>query len=385
MLYRLSKEEMELALFREVKIPKDVVNDSMLQEGSIPYHSELVIGGKYNIKKVIETDGKKAIVCYRDLQRIYLDEVEDYHPVGTYLLEESKIIFGTITEEIFNTLNEEMKRIQINYRGESLYWKLERCVIVGEITPSAIKTSVNQIVKIAHDEIDTEIAEREAGAKRRAQEREEWEEQGKYDNIDGNVITCGSQTIEIDKWWKELIPSRDNSTSHIGTALSILQNAGYEGDIKIKPFHGKTLIIHLENRNTTIDGIKVTKSRVYPLTRRLIHNEIEREDIKTYNGLSNIKMDLAMSKSVKVSRGSSLKLIDLPYTVKFLSKDRVRVNAFGKGIEMDYARIAKLLVDGRSVETRLSPDEYFNMTTMFGLDRKEALTMLKNYATLGEI
>ena len=283
---------------------------------------------------------------------------------------------GTVTKETLDYIEEKLNE---EFKDElEIAFKLKPLQFNGTITKDAVEEIVSH--EYINAQARTTIPPKE---KELSPSEKQWLDHGISDKANGVTMNFHNQSITLDTLWRDLVNSNRYSLPYdMNGAITKLQEAEYVGDVTVVSNKG-TFKGHIEPRKCTIEGVKVRKQRWYPLMRRLIYGEINKQQLGIYNELSNIRMDLALLDHIDVHRyPENLKI---PIQITFITKDKLRVNFLGQDVEMSYDTIKDFLIYGKSIRKHFYGMAVLRLTRQFGFSDQDAFAKLKDIHVLSKI
>jgi len=206
-----------------------------------------------------------------------------------------------------------------------------------------------------------------------------WQEKGECKFFKGaTAIIDKNITITLDTWWKNIggkkyTPAQTKKEYF----LSLIADSNYDREILLD-INGVQYKCIRKTSGSMINDIKVSKTKIFMLMRKLIEGTITLEQIKIYRSLSGVKIDLANCDNIVVARQLAGKIV-IPISISFNTPKKVQLKMFGIENEYDWDHLKDKFVYGRRIQKIFSIDDYYKMVnSLFGMDKVTALEKLKN-------
>lgn len=384
----------ELRIFVPIEIDESLLDDPYLDDSWNELIEKSSFFGKYRIAKCVMVLDEFSVIAFVGNYETLYSKVDTILNTGDLVLcspshrlpWKGGDFFGTVTPQVIDymkkKIEEELEWLQDHHNYKCFMEDLD---LGPEITIEEIDRAFESGIEKA---IMLQTIKPQPVPNQQLTAQERWEKEGVYKFFNGKKLTDPYTGIvmEIDIMWKDLFERHEfpsNLPRCRSEALTVLQDKKYEGDITIAS-STTTYKAHIESRKSTVERTKVRKARVFPLLRRLSQGAIEKKHVKLYGNLSNVKMDLAMTDFIEVWHPCG-ETIKIPISFEFVDEDTVTGKFLGKTKTMPYDCVVNPLVGGRTIRSRTWNSDFYEIASLFDLDKAQALSRLKDALMLQQL
>lgn len=371
-------EELEFVIFQEIKLTQEIKRKSAPK---ISVGDDLW-GTKFSVLLVVkELDGCVLVKNDGNYYSTY-GVLQGIYPKGEMLLfdNHNNKLIGAIDKDAL----EQIRAIENDYAGlwdsiSNYYDHPKMDIERGTVKAEDLQARYEEIKK------QFEFKEEEE-TEPEPETKDLWKDEGiATHNFNKNVCKDGSIEITLtDKWWNSICPVEASLPYSWQGALDRMQRTNFEGEFSFKtPKHN--IIVHVENRKCKIGEHKVLKARLYKMLEMLANGSVALEDVKVYNRLSGIKMDLVRKDFIETAYYGRSPQIKIPISARFVNDKQLKIKLFGIEKEMSWNDAKDLFVDGLSVLCWVRNHQIIEFGKVWGLSKAEVLQKVKAYQMANNI
>ena len=344
------KEILELELYKELPEFKD--EDKILDESNNIFGSQNLSVNNRVCKCIKQMEEGNIVVCTSRYNTTYSCINQQIEQDKYYLLYKDTVI-GEYTQEVHTLLNKiskieydphrEMEKIKIeslNLKYISKQWEDYKSKS-KELFEKDTKRSYDWIENSTHGDYNNNV----------------------YNNKDYNF------KITIDNKWNKYVNMYD-IFYRPSDVIKMLLDHNHEGVVKIEGARNFDVVI--ENRNCTIDGVKVLKNNLSILVALYYSNQsVSKASLKTYSRLNQMQKKLIDSKEIRIENK------EIPIGFTFDHPKKLKILFLGLEKEFEWSFIKDFLFWGRSLRWRYDIEFFYKLTSLMGMNKSEALKKLQ--------